>query len=59
VFSFIRFSFQERSQFLQPVAVTSRRGIGRDVQQLADFIEGMLMPNLQDDDLTLIAWQRG
>ena len=51
--SIIAWSFQERSQFLQPVAVTARRGVRRDVQQLADLFKSVLMPELQHDDLAL------
>jgi len=45
--SFIGRSFQECSQFCAARTVAARRGIGRNLQQLADLFKSVLMPNLR------------
>jgi hypothetical protein len=44
--SFIFFSFQRSSQFLQSIPVSSGGRIGRDGHQGANLLEGVLVPNL-------------
>jgi hypothetical protein len=39
-------SFQAGLEFLQAIAITARGGVGRNIEQLADLLERMLVPNL-------------
>ena len=46
-----------RFNFLQPVPVAARDSVGRKLQQFANCLERVLMPDLQHDDFTLFARQ--
>ena len=39
---------------METIAITAGRSVGRHFQQFADFLECVLMPNLEDDDFSLV-----
>jgi len=41
----------------EAVAVAGSNGVGWQVKVLGDFSKGEAMPDLQDDDLTLVEWE--
>src|SRR5437867_9274337 len=55
--SFIGLSFQTSPQFLQAVTVTASHGIRGKLQQLAQLVEGVLVPDFQNDHFALFARQ--
>jgi hypothetical protein len=52
-FSVISICLQTSSELLQAVAVAAGGGVGGDFEQGADFLEGVLVPDFEDDDLPL------
>src|SRR5437867_7426233 len=56
-FSFIRLSLQAGPQFLQAITVPPCGGIGRNLEQLADLLESVIVPDFQHDHLALFLRQ--
>lgn len=44
---------------MQAISIPARCGIRRNLKQLANLFKSVFVPNLQDDDLPLLRWQRG
>jgi hypothetical protein len=57
--SFILCSFQPEFDFLQAVAISACRGVGRYVQQCGNFLEGVAVPDLEHDHLALLNGEFG
>lgn len=51
--SFMGFSFQTSPEFLQTIPISARRRMGRHLQQLTNFLKGVVVPQLEHDDFTL------
>lgn len=57
--SFIKSFIQVIADPLDPVAITSGGGVGGDGEQFADLVEGVAVPELQNNDLALFRRQLG
>src|SRR4051794_20925857 len=57
--SFIFFAFQTQFYFLQTVAIASCHGVRRNFQQPPDLVEGVAMPDLENDHLALFGGEAG
>lgn len=44
---------------MHAVTVTASHGVGRQLEQLANFFKGVFMPNLQDNDFALFSRKSG
>lgn len=51
------FGGKDRAEFLQTISVTAGRRVGRQAQEPTDRLEGLLVPNLEHNDLSLFGGQ--
>ncbi len=51
------FGQQAGAEFLQAITITARHGVGGELQEFTYFLEGALVPDLEDDDFPLLRRQ--